>query len=89
MRLTIKREMMKLAGPHAHKSEAMPIDEALQMFYDGKLSELAQEINDDVLAQYGLNPMPFVTIELEQDRKNRTLLVIHTDAIMNTKDDEL
>lgn len=78
MKLTIKRELTRFT----HKGEEpLPLATALQMFYDGELIKLAQEINDELLADQKLEPQPFVTIELETTTKGRVLLVIRTDAI--------
>ncbi|QOP66299.1 hypothetical protein SEA_PIPPA_58 [Arthrobacter phage Pippa] len=87
MKLTIKRELSKLDDKEG--TVPLPLAEAVQMFYDGELIQLAQSINDEVLAEQKLNPMPYATIELEQTTKGKTLLVIRTDAIIDMKDDEL
>ncbi|ALF01265.1 hypothetical protein FDH48_gp53 [Arthrobacter phage Jawnski] len=87
MKLTIKRELTSVGLNGA--AEPTPLATALQMFYDGMLVQLAQEINDEVLADSGLEPQPFVTMELELTTKGKTLLVIRTDAIKTPKDDEL
>ncbi|AMM44518.1 hypothetical protein BARRETLEMON_56 [Arthrobacter phage BarretLemon] len=87
MKLTIKRKLTKFDD--IDEQVPLPLDEALQMFYDGELIELAQKINDEELKLRSLEPMPFATIELEQTTKGDTLLVIRTDAIKTSKDDEL
>ncbi|QDH48548.1 hypothetical protein SEA_GREKAYCON_58 [Arthrobacter phage Grekaycon] len=87
MKLTIKRELTRLN--RNDEQAPLPLSDAVQMFYDGELIQLAQSINDEVLAEHKLSPMPYATIELEQTTKGKTLLVIRTDAIINVKDDEL
>lgn len=87
MRLTIKRKLTKFND--IDEQVPLPLDEALQMFYDGELINLAQKINDETLALAGLEQQTYVTIELEQTTKGDTLLVIRTDAIKHMKDDEL
>ncbi|ASR84728.1 hypothetical protein FDI26_gp54 [Arthrobacter phage Beans] len=87
MKLTIKRELTRLNRDD--EQAPLPLEVALSMYYDGELGELAQKINDEVLAERGLEPQPFVIIELEQTTKGKTLLVIRTDAIKNPKENEL
>ncbi|UVK62305.1 hypothetical protein SEA_NATHANVAAG_53 [Arthrobacter phage NathanVaag] len=89
MKLTIKRELTRLNNADDNAQSPLPLDVALSMYYDGELGELAQKINDEVLAEHGLEPQPFVIIELEQTTKGKALLVIRTDAIKNPKENEL
>lgn len=75
MILTIKVHMTTRDG------EPMPLSEALKMFYSGRLSKIADELNREALEEAGLDHIDLQSIELERTPKNHTLLVIKTAAI--------
>jgi IMP dehydrogenase/GMP reductase len=82
MNLTLRYQMQ------TPDMKPMPLRDAVVMFYEGKLSKIAEQLNREALADAGLEHIELQRIELEKTPKGGTVLVIVTAAIYresNTK----